>query len=314
MGLNDWIKDAPGIAQAFWNGLTRPQDTSRRTPSKYSRRGSSTPQPPTQKQGVVLLEKLKSELLEIEDRTDLSPDEKVRQVTHISCATCAGIAIQPIPFADIFILTPIQIYMGTRIAAIRGVPVSEAEAEEVLKEIVGAIGLGFVAQQAAIGIWKFLTSGLGGFATIPIVYGLTFAIMRVMDHYFIAKADNKRLSPEKIKSLWKEARSEGEKRGQKFEHKAQEQVAADSVSTFSSVSSFSIKQLVEELEKIPATGGEWKRAVELLLEKQGELPSHLELRGYAFGAYGSHAKWPHPVSYCYVLLAKRSNVGDRQIK
>ena len=80
-------------------------------------------------------------------------EEKVSQVTHITCAACAAVAVQPIPFADIFILTPIQAYMGSRIAAIRGVPVSESEASEVIKEILGVIGMGFAAQQIAIGIW-----------------------------------------------------------------------------------------------------------------------------------------------------------------
>lgn len=312
MGMLDWVKDAPGLAQAFWNGLTRSEEPQRGRPlSEDIPGGDLIQQSPTQKQGVVLLEKFKSELLEIEDRADLSPDEKVRQVTHISCATCAGIAIQPIPLADIFILTPIQIYMGTRIAAIRGVPVSEAEAEDILKEIVGAIGLGLVAQQTAIGIWKFLTGGLGGFATIPIVYGLTFAIMRVMDHYFIAKAENKKLSPEAIKSLWSMARSEGEKRGQQFEQKAQEQASMGDTRRFAGATPLSVERLTKELEKMPATE-ECKGAVERLLEdKQGELPSHFELWSYAYNTYGNSSSWPQSVSYCYVLLAQRSNTSAR---
>jgi uncharacterized protein (DUF697 family) len=165
-----------------------------------------------------LLDRVKREISEIEFREDLTTDEKVRQVTHITCATCAGVAIQPIPFADIFILTPIQIYMGTRIAAIRGVPVSEAEADDILKEIIGALGMGFVAQQTALGIWKFIIPGAGGFMTIPIVYGLSYAIMNVMDAYFVAKASNRRLSATEIKALWGKARAEGESQG-----KAQEQ-------------------------------------------------------------------------------------------
>lgn len=157
--------------------------------------------------------RLKREIFEIERRSDMTTEEKVSRITHITCAACAGVAVQPIPFADIFILTPIQAYMGSRIAAIRGVPVSESEASDVIKEILGVIGMGFAAQQIALGIWKTLIPGAGGFMTIPIVYGLSYAIMRVMDAYFAAKAAKRKLTPEEIKSIWKNAKAEGERHG-----------------------------------------------------------------------------------------------------
>lgn len=165
----------------------------------------------TMSESPSLTDRVKREIFEIEKRTDLTTEEKVSRITHITCATCAGIAIQPIPFADIFILTPVQAFMGTRIAAIRGVPVSESEATDVIKEILGVIGMGFAAQQIALGIWKTLIPGAGGFMTIPIVYGLSYAIMRVVDAYFTAKAAKRKLTPDEIKRIWKNAKSEGEK-------------------------------------------------------------------------------------------------------
>lgn len=170
-----------------------------------------TPKPSQAELGIV--DRFKREIFEIEARDDLTVEEKVSQITHITCAACAGVAVQPIPFADIFILTPIQAYMGSRIAAIRGVPVSESEASEVIKEILGVIGMGFAAQQIALGIWKMLIPGAGGIMTIPIVYGLSYAIMRVMDAYFEAKADRRKLTPEQIKTVWKHAKAEGERHG-----------------------------------------------------------------------------------------------------
>jgi uncharacterized protein (DUF697 family) len=158
-------------------------------------------------------DRLKREIFEIEHRHDLTVEEKITRITHITCATCAGVAIQPIPFADIFILTPIQAYMGTRIAAIRGVPVSESEASDIVKEIIGAIGMGMIAQQLALGLYKTILPGLAGFTTIPLVYGLSYAIMKVMDAYFVAKASNRRLSATEIKALWGKAKSEGERQG-----------------------------------------------------------------------------------------------------
>lgn len=74
-----------------------------------------------------LKERLRRDVMEIESRSDLTDDQKVNQIIIVFSSICAGVAIQPIPFADVFVLTPIQAYMGTRISAIRGMPLSEKE-------------------------------------------------------------------------------------------------------------------------------------------------------------------------------------------
>lgn len=168
-----------------------------------------------------ITERVKSEITEIEHRTDLTDEQKISRITHIACATCAGMAVQPIPFADIFILTPIQGYFGTRIAAIRGVPVSESEATDLIKEIVGIIGMGFIAQQLAIGIWKMVSFGAGGLLTIPLVYALSYAVMRVIDAYYSAKAKKQKLSNDQIKGIWREAFREGKKKGEEAQDKGE---------------------------------------------------------------------------------------------
>lgn len=73
--------------------------------------------------------------------------------------------------------------------------------------------MGIIAQQVAIGIWKIVTFGLGGLLTIPLVYGLTYAVMKVSDAYFAAKARNVKLTDEQIKTIWKGAFQEGKKKG-----------------------------------------------------------------------------------------------------
>ena len=77
--------------------------------------------------------------------------------------------------------------------------------------------MGFAAQQVALGLWKTFTFGIGSLATIPIVYGLSYAIMRVMDAYFIAKAAKRVLTPDEIRSIWKNAKQEGEQHGKAHE-------------------------------------------------------------------------------------------------
>ena len=147
---------------------------------------------------------LKKEILSIEERTDISDDEKVSRIIKIFSTTCAALAVQPIPFADIFVLTPIQAFMGTRIGAIRGVPVSEAKATDIIKEIAGVVGLGLLAQQLVIGGYKTFIPFLGALTTIPIVYGMTYAIGKVIDVYFIKKKRNQKFDPEELKRIWEE--------------------------------------------------------------------------------------------------------------
>lgn len=158
-------------------------------------------------------EKLHREITSIEERDDLTDDQKVHQIIIVFSSICAGVAIQPIPFADVFILTPIQAYMGTRISAIRGMPLSEKEVGEVLKEIAGVVGLGLLAQQLAIGAYKTVLPFLAGFTTIPLVFGMSYGIGKVMDVYFVSRAKGKKMSPDEIRKAWGQAHAEGKKKG-----------------------------------------------------------------------------------------------------
>jgi uncharacterized protein (DUF697 family) len=158
-------------------------------------------------------QKIQSEITDIESRDDLSDDEKRSHIIHIFSVTCAAVAVQPIPFADIFVLTPIQAYMGTRLSAIRGMPMSEADAKDLIKEIAGVVGLGMLAQQAALGLYKVGLPFLAGFTTIPLVYGLTYAMGRVMDHYLEHKARGETMSKADLQSAWETAKAEGNKKG-----------------------------------------------------------------------------------------------------
>ncbi len=83
--------------------------------------------------------------------SNIPPEKKIDKLLIFFSSVCAATAVQPIPFADIFILTPIQLYMGTLIAEARGYKFSMSE---IYKEILGVLGLSFLAQQTAIGLYK----------------------------------------------------------------------------------------------------------------------------------------------------------------
>lgn len=162
-----------------------------------------------------IIGKLQREYVGIENRTDITDDEKVTKIINITASVCAGVAVQPIPFADIFILTPIQAYMGTRIAAVRGVSVSKNDAITTLKQISGAIGLGLLGQQTVIGAYKTFIPFLGAVTTIPLVFGVTYGIGRIMDAYFIARAKGVLLNSDELKEIWRKGKKEGKKHSNK---------------------------------------------------------------------------------------------------
>jgi len=100
---------------------------------------------------------------------------------------CAIVAVQPIPFADIFILTPIQILMGVEIAKKYGVKVGKLESKEVVKQILGVIGMGIIAQQLGLAAARIFWPIFGSIATVPVVFGLSYGMGKMMEEYYKEK-------------------------------------------------------------------------------------------------------------------------------
>ena len=140
---------------------------------------------------------------------------KVKRAIHVTAGVCAAVAIQPLPFADILVLTPIQVTLAYKIARLRGQQVSQEQAKRVLAELSGVIGLGLLAQQTALGLYKIGLPGLGGFMTIPLVYGLTYGIGRVIDYYYICLAQGLSFDAKEAKKIFKSAKKEGKSAGRK---------------------------------------------------------------------------------------------------
>lgn len=160
---------------------------------------------------------LQRNVLDIEKRTDLTDDQKVDKIVVLFSTGCAAVAVQPIPFADFFILTSLQAYMGERISTIRGIALSEKQSSDLIKEILGVVGMGMLAQQLGIAAAKIFWPIFGGIATVPVVFGLTYAIGKVMDIYLVARASGRKLSEKELKDAWKRAKAEGQNEGKRRE-------------------------------------------------------------------------------------------------
>ena len=181
------------------------------------------------------------------NKLNISPDEKVNKLLLRFAGLCGAIAVQPIPFADIFILTPIQLYMGTLIAEARGYKFSMSQ---IYKEILGLIGLAYLAQQTAIGLYKTVLPFLGAITTIPLVFVLTYAIGKVMDYYFVSKTQGKKISKDDLIKAFKEASKDAKKNFSKEEIKKRTNQAKEEMANFKPSAKEFVQKNIDELAVI----------------------------------------------------------------
>ncbi|MCX8047513.1 MAG: phospholipase D-like domain-containing protein [Anoxybacillus gonensis] len=149
--------------------------------------------------------KLKETLHLISDDVSVSQERRVRLVVHASSLVCALVAIQPLPFADIFVLTPIQVVMVTYISRVLGNPVGENGAKEILSYTIGVIGWGVLMQQLILAGYKTFIPYLGGITTIPLVYAATFGLGYAAKTVLEARLYDQKIPKEEIKQISKEA-------------------------------------------------------------------------------------------------------------
>jgi len=114
-----------------------------------------------------------------EDASAAERDEAVRNVIQACSVAAAAVTIQPIPFVDTALITPIQIVMVQAIARIYG---HQLDKKSVL-EILSTFGASIVAQNVIMAAVKFIPF-LGWVVTTSMAYALTWAVGEVSDYYF----------------------------------------------------------------------------------------------------------------------------------
>lgn len=157
--------------------------------------------------------RLDDEILEIENRDDLSEAEKVSKTIHVFSVAWSGSAAQPFSLADTAMLTSFQMTMGLRIAAIRGIPMDESRIMDITTGILQVTRPGLVARSLLGGARHPLGPAVGTLMTIPMAYGLIFAMGRVMDACFITSKNDQALDRNQLGDLWWQARAEGTRLG-----------------------------------------------------------------------------------------------------
>lgn len=100
-------------------------------------------------------------------------------------------AVEPIPFADMLLITPVQAKMVLHIGKIYGYELDATRSSEILKELGATVAYGYMARQVMRGVIKTVAPILGGVVTAPLVYGWTFALGRLAERYFQSKIEGR---------------------------------------------------------------------------------------------------------------------------
>jgi uncharacterized protein (DUF697 family) len=139
------------------------------------------------------------------DDPSLPEPTKIRAIIHLTSLTCAVVASQPMPFADLLILSPLQVIMVWEMSRVMGRPVGTQGAWEIVVSILGVVSGGLFFQQAILGLYKSLLPFLGGFTTIPLVYAATYALGQTAREILDAQRRGRRLSRHEVRANAKKA-------------------------------------------------------------------------------------------------------------
>ncbi|MBR2979890.1 MAG: 50S ribosome-binding GTPase [Myxococcaceae bacterium] len=115
-----------------------------------------------------------------QQRADLALKERrVRALVYAQAATCAGVALSPLPVADMAVISPLQIGMVASVGYLHGVAVSR---ERVL-ELIGVLGAGYGLREAARQLVK-LVPGVGSIVSAAVAFAGTVALGEVANLWF----------------------------------------------------------------------------------------------------------------------------------
>jgi uncharacterized protein (DUF697 family) len=117
----------------------------------------------------------------------LTPEQNTEEVIRSAALLAGAIAAEPLPFADLLLITPLQVKMVLHIGKIHGFEISPARAREIVQELGATLAYGMVARQVMRGVAKLALPVIGGLITAPAVYGWTYALGRTSEVYFQRK-------------------------------------------------------------------------------------------------------------------------------
>lgn len=149
------------------------------------------------------VEHLKYVLDKMVEDENVPEEVRVGRIINFTALSCALVATQPLPVADIVILTPMQVAMIYGLARAMKVPMRKEDGPEVLATILSVVGWGLLAQHGVIALYKIGIPFLGAVTTIPFVYAATIAIGSVAKVVLKSRQEKVELRKEYLRELWK---------------------------------------------------------------------------------------------------------------
>lgn len=152
-----------------------------------------------------LIEQKASELKEtlelVSEDPSISSNVKANIIINATSLICGIVAIQPLLFADLFVLSPIQVVMVKYLSNVLEVKTSDTTKQEMLTYIVGTLGFGVLSQQVILGLYKTVIPFAGAITTVPLVYMSTFGLGMACKTLINAKKNNINISKEELKRI-----------------------------------------------------------------------------------------------------------------
>lgn len=110
-----------------------------------------------------------------------------RKLTAAAAAVAAGIALEPIPIADILPITAVQIGLITGIAYVSGRELSKKAARELMAALGANVGAAFALREGARALGKLVFPGAGSAVSAGVAFAGTWGLGEAAIAYFIEK-------------------------------------------------------------------------------------------------------------------------------
>jgi predicted GTPase/uncharacterized protein (DUF697 family) len=142
-------------------------------------------------------------------------EQLATDLTRATAVICTGIAALPIPIADLFPITGMQMALVAGIAWLSGRPLDKRAAAEFLGAMGANVGAAFVLREGFRALMKVITPGFGSMISGAIAFAGTMAIGAAARQYFLRGG-----SIEDARRAFAEAKSAAEEEGKRQEEEA----------------------------------------------------------------------------------------------
>jgi uncharacterized protein len=139
-------------------------------------------------------------------------EQLATDLTRATAVICTGVAALPIPIADLFPITAMQMALVTGIAWLSGRPLDKRAAAEFVGAMGANVGAAFVLREGFRALMKVVTPGFGSMVSGAIAFAGTMAIGAAARQYFLRGG-----SIEDARRAFAEAKAAAEDEGKRQE-------------------------------------------------------------------------------------------------